>query len=554
MPVNPTTWLATAPLPALWQGRRRKTTTLLLATGIGQGLLAVGAGVVMSSLTKNAIPTVPIVIALAIAAITLGALRIAETILAERLGQQYVAQARRLLVHDALGPTRSPNVGITIARATNDLAAVRNWVVLGIARIVAGVPLIIGVLIALAVLSIPVALGVGGCLIALGIALYALAPAAFRRYRMMRRARGRMASFVADAVRAAPGIQAAGGITRELKNVDKLSLKVEKAAVATATTVGAMRGAAAAIGTVLLLVATVLAVLSGVNATTLTTVLLLTAVLSGPTTDLGRIAEYRQGFNAARVVLTPVMQRAYKLVGQSENPATHRPKKRLTPHQIHIGGLDGISDLIAEPGTHIALTWNKRQDTDPVFDALLGNDFDSHVSIGRTAVHLNDDLTRRAAIGYVSATMEVEQGPISRAVRYRRPNTKLPIDHLLNGLGLKETIKQLPKGAKTKLRRGGEPLTAPERMKLLIARALYSTPPILLLSDLSLRLCVKDLAIVRDIIAHYPGVVIVMDDDWQSLVPAATLWDMNCTRRVVMAEKAQPNDNKSAVVLKDAAH
>lgn len=529
-------WFSTDPLPPVWRGRRRRTFSLLLTSGFAQGLLAVIAGSAMSRLTSTDVPALRIVIFLVLSALAMGALRIFETTFAERLGQQYVAETRHIIIEDALGPSRSPNIGITVARATNDLSAVRSWVVSGVSRIAAGIPLLVGVLISLFILSPAVAAVLLLCLIGFGLYLYQLAPRAYSSFREMRRRRGRMASFVADAVRAAPSIHAAGGMERELNNVDKLSEQVEETAVSAAKASGAMAGGASAITMLMMVLTTVAATLSGLKGGELTTVMLLASVLTDPVADLGRITELRQGFNAANYALAGVVERTQT---RSEFTSGATGSKVSTrPSEIHIGSGSKAPFLVAKPGSRVLLRSKDRETLEPILSTLLGASATSYISFGDAHVDLTDDETRRKLIGYASSEHELEQGTLARAVRYRRPNSKQSIKPLLKKLGLSETVAALPKQHRTKLRRGGEPLSASERMRVLLARALYDTPPVLLLEDISMRSTQQDIEVFRAVLADYPGVVIVVDQDDEVLFSQGTIWDIDSDEQMVIAKSA----------------
>lgn len=542
MPLNARSVFAMEPLPPVWQGRRRGTMALLIVVGVAAGAIAMCAGLLMSSLTTTGarpLPTPVTIVLLVVAGVSLGALRVAETTLAERLGQQYVGEVRRLLVLDALGPTRSPNVGITIARATNDLAAIRNWVALGIAPLLVGLPLVGGVLIALFLISPATGLGIASCLVTLGTVLVVLSPSAFRRYRAMRKKRGRMASFVADAARAAPSIHASGGTSRELKTVDKLSDQVQEAAVATAVTTGAMRGAAASTTTIMMLIATAVSLTGTLSTGELTTVMLLVAIMTTPVTDVGRIAEYRQGFNAARVVLGPVMERAHML-RRSTRQAKKATSRRcaiseVTSGKVHIGGVTKLPELVADAGARIAVQTDDPRDVETLLATFFGHRTEAYIAIGSSEINLTDGQVRRATVGVATADMELEQGTISRAIRYRRPSSKQAIGPLLSALGLADAVAAFPQGERTKLRRGGEPLTPPLRMLAIVARALYDSPPILVLHDISTRLSSCHVHHVRHALQQYPGIVLVIDEDWETIVPGATLWKADTGQRVVLA-------------------
>ena len=226
---------ARTPMPPLLTGRRRTLMALLVVTALAHSACAVEAGLLVGELLGDAgQPRRLIMVDLAALAMVLAGLaitRYADRVIAEKLGQDYVRQLRRGLVAHAMTSPSAPSLGITIARSTNDLASVRNWVSLGIAPLVALVPLLLGSLAVLAVLDPALAAVVGVPLALLSVALLLISGPAFERARDLRRRRGSLAARVADTVTAAPGIAAAGGVERELNAVDRAGDKVVDAAV-----------------------------------------------------------------------------------------------------------------------------------------------------------------------------------------------------------------------------------------------------------------------------------------------------------------------------------
>ena len=139
-------------MPALFVGRRRLLLLGLAGLGLLQAALSVAVAVLTPRLLTAGAGAWGLAAALLVAALLVGGARILERVAAEDLGQDYVRETRRLLVTSALVPEKSLNLGSTIARTTNDLTAVKNWIALGISPIVVGVPLIVGIVIGLFVL------------------------------------------------------------------------------------------------------------------------------------------------------------------------------------------------------------------------------------------------------------------------------------------------------------------------------------------------------------------------------------------------------------------
>lgn len=210
-------------LPALLAGSRRWMFARLVLTGVGQAGVAVLTAVmipVLLTATSTGKFVTSLVVLLA-GALALGLMRALERLFGEQLGQDYVQQLRVGLVASSLADG-GPSVGITVARTTNDLSSVRNWIALGIAPLAVGVPIIIGTTAALALLEPVLSLAVLAPMLVLAAVLGVQARQAFVRSRELRRRRGKLAAHVADTVTAADSIRSAGGSHRELKRVGEL--------------------------------------------------------------------------------------------------------------------------------------------------------------------------------------------------------------------------------------------------------------------------------------------------------------------------------------------
>jgi len=66
-------------------------------------------------------------------------------------------------------------------------------------------------------------------------------------------------------------------------------------------------------------------------------------------------------------------------------------------------------------------------------------------------------------------------------------------------------VAELARGADTILVHGGEPLTIPERARLLLARAILDEPPLLVFDHLDADLGQDGRATMRRLLADYPG-------------------------------------------------
>ena len=524
-------------MPPLLAGNRRRLIVLLTLSGIGQAAATVATAVALPALLTATESRTRWVLGgvLLISAAVIGGLRVVERVLSERLGQSYVTELRSDLIKAALGASRGPNLGITIARTTNDLTSVRNWLALGISPLLAAIPLIIAVLGALLWLDVAIGAAVALVLAALGVALLALSRPALNRARNLRKRRGRMAAHIADTVTASASIRSAGGNRRELVHIDKLSQKVAAAAVSRAVISGGMRGIAAAAATVAMVVVAIVGAVAQTSMPAVTTALLLIGVIATPISDLGRISEYRQAYNAARLVITPVLQRAHDEAAVerlTRRSGARRKATSVPAGTVHIADLPGASELLARPGDRVLLIADDDADAEQTIEALLNGSAEAWVQIDGRSLHTQPPSQRRELVGWAARGTAIERGTINRAVRYRVPSGELGPSHALRRVGLSARVSELPDGARTTLRRGGEPLSMPDRARLLIARATYADPPLLILDHIDEQLDSAGREMLAGLVRHYPGVVIARTHQPQVILGEHRAWEISRQRRV----------------------
>lgn len=509
-------------MPALFVGRRRLLLLGLAGLGLLQAALSVAVAVLTPRLLTAGAGAWGLAAALLVAALLVGGARILERVAAEDLGQDYVRETRRLLVTSALVPEKSLNLGSTIARTTNDLTAVKNWIALGISPIVVGVPLIVGIVIGLFVLLPTLGLVV---VVTLGVfftGLWALSRVFFRRAVAVRRVRGKMAGYVADTVTAAGSIRTAGGVQREVGRVDRISGQLQDAAHRRAVVSGTMRGSAASITTVLGVLVAITGSAAGSTGAAITTAVFIAGMLGAPVTELGRVGEYRQNYNAACRVLRPIIENAHGHARRERRQKRARTRMRhhgnprgLSRDAVHLADLrdaEGtIPSLVAAPGSRVLLTGGSRERLERVTREITGDmpASDAWITVAGRHLYAMTAKDRRELIGVAARDVPLQRGTISRIVRYRHRGAGETVAQVLDRVGMAERVARLPEGDATRLKRGGEPLSINERALLKIAGAVAGNPPLLVLDHVDDQLDARDRPILRRILADYPGCVIL---------------------------------------------
>lgn len=528
-------------MPALFVGRRRLLLIALAGLGVLQAALSVAVAVLTPRLLTAGAGAWGLAVVLLGAALLVGAARIGERVAAEDLGQDYVRETRRLLVTSALVPERSINLGSTIARTTNDLTAVKNWISLGISPIVVGVPLIAGIVIGLFLLLPTLGVVVLATLAVFFVTLWGLSRVFLRRAVALRRVRGKMAGYVADTVTAAESIRVTGGVQREVGRVDRISGQLQEAAHRRAVISGTMRGSAASITTVLGVLVAITGSLAGSTGAAVTTAVFIAGMLGAPVTELGRVGEYRQNFNAACRVLRPLLENARGFGARERRQKRARARMRhhgnprgLARDAIHVADLrdaEGtVPALVAAPGSRVLLTGGSPERLERVTREITGDmpASDAWITVAGRHLYAMTAKDRRELIGVASRDVPLQRGTISRIIRYRVPKgADVTVAQLLDRVGMTERIARLPDGEATRLKRGGEPLSVNERALLKIAGAVAADPPLLVLNHVDDQLDVRDRPGLRAILADYPGCVILRSSTPHELMDRYEVWNVD---------------------------
>ncbi|WP_394275391.1 ABC transporter transmembrane domain-containing protein [Luteococcus sp.] len=527
-------------LPRLWRGSRRPLLAGLAAMGFGQAAVAGATALLTPRMMGAATTRDEMVLATLLSglALLLGVLRAGERVLGERLGQDYVHEVRMHLVRAAL-VGRGPSVGVTVARATNDLTSVRNWMVQGIVPLLSGIPTVVGCLAALAMLSWKLSVAVAIPLAALALLLVVAGSHLRRRAARLRRQRGRLAGQIADAVQASEPILVAGGVEREVKSLGRQSRELGDRAVSRATLSGVLRGAAASVATLAMVFVGATAVLTNLDAATIATAFLIVGMLATPVTDLGRVGEFRQSFRVAQQILGPQLQLSRehraderRARRQSAEGTTIRPlegRGRAPGRGLHCADLEvegrAVPELVVAPGEVVVPVSRDPQRLREVVRALCHPQDQPEAWIQVDGCQLGQlpAQERRQLLGVAAAGQLVERGTIARAVRYRSPDSDRPVGPVLASVGLDGVVKDLER---TVLRRGGEPLDDEQRSRLALARAIYDDPALLVLDNIDRGLSAEGRQRLSRLLPR-PGVTILVSDHPERLVADHRVWDLD---------------------------
>jgi ABC-type multidrug transport system fused ATPase/permease subunit len=515
-----------------------------VAAGLTQaGAAGVGGHVVARLLHANATATPwPLVLTLVLSAVVVGGMRTAERVVSELLGQNYAHEIRLGLIRRNLMPGGVTNLGAAVARTTNDLTSVRNWISQGIAPLAVGVPLVFGAAVAMAAVDPVLVLTLLPPLALLGVGMRWATPTTYRRTRALRRARGKLAAQVADTILSARTIRAAGGSVRELHQIERASHSLVRAAITRARWAGLLRGLAATASGWATATAIAIGLVAHLPSNQIAAALAVVGFLATPLNDAGRVAEYRQTYRAARRIIGPAIEpeesesRTPQALAAATQPQEARQDEADRRVVLDAAVFEGIVDAAgrrmptvhARPGERILLRTGDASADTSVLDQLAGLEATEAATllVGDVDLLTASHGRRRRTVGYAAHGALHPRTSVRRAVGYRSATPPGDEVHdLLDKVGLTDAVRALPDGVETILVRGGEPLRLSDRARLSLARALFNEPPLLVFDHLDADLGQEGRAVMRALLRDYPGVVVAATDLHDEIMATTLIWN-----------------------------
>ena len=330
--------------PRILNGRRRGLFARLLANGVLQALAALALP--FAILQSPLLPVWQAVLMLSSLAGVLIVLRIVELVDAEKLGLDYVAQVRLSLFDGLTGNAVDTPHGIAMSRLMNDLSALKNWIGLGIARSVVAGFAFIGCAAAAATLSLHHAIIIlAPALLLLCVVVFLVAPFS-RRVTAVRRARGKLAGLLGDALLSLNMLHTYGQVARSRRRIKNASRALNASQARRMRLAATLR----ALPEAMLPFAVVAAIALQMPLRTDSIGLLLLVGLSiGPVRQALRTLEYRAAFLVARDRLAKGLGVKAEVPQGQEEKAT----PRLPGLKIHSGPIDAAWGRIAGSGTPV---------------------------------------------------------------------------------------------------------------------------------------------------------------------------------------------------------
>ena len=477
----------TAMPPLLDKGRWRglaAVAALTLVQAGAAGAAAFATRALFEAMHGGAPLPVPPLALLVLAGLVIAITRIAARVMGETLGQDYARQIRAALFdHAARMPARAVaerRSGYMSLRFVGDMTAFRNWLGLGLPRLITGVvlmPAMLGVLWLLDPVFACVALPlVALTLLATTLGGLRLVPL----QRRLRLRRARIAAEMAERMPLAPWLDRLGRRGRELAQLQTRTDAMIRAALRhrwTAETLRALPDLTAGIAAALLIL---FGHRGGLTPGTIAAALAVLGLLLSPLRDLGGVWNHRAAFLAARIKAEAALSRGQRDLYRATQSLPKGPVEVLFDGVALPSGR--VFSCHVAAGETVGLPLDEL-DAGAVMDMLLGLDAPRSGRILLSGTDLRD-LSRgslRRGVGQVGTAPEILQGSLRRTLSMGCSDR--PADDALEEMTRQEGLGPLLDrlgGLSGTVREGGRNLTRSERLAISLVRLRLLRPRLIL--------------------------------------------------------------------------
>ena len=454
------------------------------------------------------------------AALVIAVLRTLERRDAERIGQEYAYEVRMTLYNhlSSLSPRtlQQRSQGGMMLKFTGDLTALRQWVSLGLARLTVALTTAVGALLLLSTASWKLALTVGVVLLIGAWNIFRLGKPMQKAAKEARRRLSHLAGNINEKVASMAVVQVFGQSKREKKRIVEQSRRLETARVNRAVIAGQLRGVteattAIASGAALLMGATEIAA-GHATPGTIVAAMTIVSFLVSPLRDLGRVQEYWHNSRVAVEKLAEFLATPSLVTEIPNAPDLIGGYGQLQFKEVSLeGALQNIT-VTAEPGQVVALVGpnGAGKSTLLALAARLLAPDQGTICLDGQNLATHSLASVRRAIGIAAPDLPLLRGSVGKNLRYRcRDASREEVARVWQLCGINELLLELPQGEKTRISEGGLGLSAGQRQRITLARAILGNPPLLLLDEVDANLDAQATAVVERVLSEHQGTVLI---------------------------------------------
>ena len=522
-------------LPRIFGEGRAKGIALVAVLAVGQaaaaGLAAFAMRDVFASFAAGAevLPIASLAVIVAAGAL-IAALRVAERSIGEGVGQAYAASLRKALFrHLTRMPAREVarrRSGALAIRFVGDLAAVRTWVSLGVARLISGAIVLPGAIVALVLLD-PVLAAAASIPLVLSLAVMAiLAPRLKPLHRRLRSRRARLAADMTERIPVAPELRLLGRDRMEIGRLDQRAGSLRAAAVARARASATLRAVPEVGATAAAVALLGAAFVTGAAAAEAAGALAALSIVALPLRDLAGIWDRRRAWEVARdkclgVLDAPLLKPLPKTESRDgEGPA------RVAFEDVGAGALRDVC-IAADPGEKIVIIGPNGAGKSTLLSLAAGLEHavEGQVAIDGLDIRRLSNGERRRTISYVGTRSPILQGSLRRSLTLGidpRPDDET-IEATVRRYGLGEAMERLG-GLDGRLSEGGRNLSSGEARRVHLVRAALADSGLLLLDEPDDALDVAGRASIERLLKETSATTLIVTHDLSLARRADVLW------------------------------
>jgi ABC-type multidrug transport system fused ATPase/permease subunit len=146
----------------------------------------------------------------------------------------------------------------------------------------------------------------------------------------------------------------------------------------------------------------------------------------------------------------------------------------------------------------------------------------------------------RRAIGIVGPDLPLLRGTVDKNLRYPWPDApEEDIAEVKALCGIDEILAELPEGGATRISEGGVGLSAGQRQRISLARALLGHPPVLLLDEVDAHLDPRAGEVVDRVLTQFKGTVVMVTHRPDRLRSVDAIWHLQNGRLVEQGPPGQ---------------
>ncbi|HKK54818.1 ABC transporter ATP-binding protein [Marinobacter sp.] len=537
-------------MPGLLDNGRRQLLFWVFVLVCGEGLAA-GAGAVatrglFNALHSEAMLATDLMVLLALSGLVIAACRVASRTRGEKMGQAYALEIRQALFNQgtfmSVSDVSARRTGYMSLRFVGDLTAFKNWLGLGLPRLLAAMVLIPLTLFVLGWMHTPFLVVVAPLYFT---ALLTIGLGGMKLPRLQRRVRSRRAAIAADMAERMPIAPALGQLGRrsnESSRITRRSRRLITAALDRITQAEWLKSVPDMISGMAALGVIWIGSRDGIDTGTIAGGLAALGIALKPMRDLATVWDYWSSFQAAHRKCVAALERTRRR--SSAGGKTLRPQPlKIKFRQLNLPPVNGLSGSI-KAGARVLLTGDNGSGKSRLLRALNGLDKPDSgaITLGGKPIEALSQGTVRRCVLRISDDVPILRGSLRKALTMgldRRPDD----DELLMAAaaaGLAPTLETLG-GLDSKIAEGGRNLSEGERVKIALTRAMLADPGIILVDACAGQLDTQGEQALRNLLATSRATIMVVKGAGITSLTFDQILDLNSTQLLQQSDAEAAN-------------